>query len=89
MENYRIESKKGEGTYSIVYNAVHKQTGDRIALKVMKQPYENIAKIKKDKEIKALCTCSHPNIIKLLDVLYDEQQCTAPLTQKRWGSHFS
>ena len=47
MDNYRIECKKGEGTYSIVYNAVHKQTGDRIALKIMKQPYENIAKIKK------------------------------------------
>lgn len=39
----------------------------------MKQPYENIAKIKKDKEIKALHMFNHPNIVKLHDVLYDEQ----------------
>ena len=73
MDNYRIDHKKGEGTFSIVYNAVDKQSGERIALKIMKQPYENIAKIKKDKEIKALYSCIHPNIIKLLDVLYDEK----------------
>ena len=50
----------------------------------MKQPYENIAKIKKDKEIKALYSCVHPNIIKLLDVLYDEKQCKSENTQKKW-----
>lgn len=38
----------------------------------MKQPYENLAKIKKDKEIKALYMFNHPNIIKLIDVLFDE-----------------
>jgi len=43
----------------------------KYALKIMKHRYSNIDKIKKDKEIKALKSLSHPHIIKLIDVLYD------------------
>ena len=39
----------------------------------MKHPYTDIDKIKKDKEIKALHMLNHPNIIKLIDVLYDQK----------------
>lgn len=52
--------------------AVSRLDGHKYALKVMKHRYANIDKIKKDKEIKALKTFSHPNIIKLIDVLYDQ-----------------
>ena len=71
MENYKIGIKKGQGTYSEVYTATSRLDGHKYALKVMKHRYSNINKIKKDKQIKALKTLSHPNIIKLIDVLYD------------------
>ena len=41
----------------------------------MKYKYESLNKIKKDKEIKALKNLSHPNIINLFDVLYNQQEC--------------
>ena len=43
----------------------------------MKHRYSNINKIKKDKEIKALKNLNHPNIIKLIDVLYHSEECTS------------
>ena len=70
MENYRIETKKGEGTYSEVFTATSRLDGHKYALKVMKQRYSNIIKVKKDKEIKALKSLAHPKIVKLIDVLY-------------------
>lgn len=73
MDNYKIESKKGEGTYSIVYNASNKETNEKYALKIMKHPYKDLSKVKKDKEIKALHMFNHPNIIRLIDVLYDKK----------------
>lgn len=76
MENYRIEGKKGEGTYSEVFTATSRLDGQRYALKVMKQRYLNLEKIKKDKEIKALKSLSHPHIVKLMDVLYSPQEGT-------------
>jgi renal tumor antigen len=74
MENYKIEGKKGEGTYSEVFSAASRLDGHKYALKVMKHRYSNIDKIKKDKEIKALKTLCHPHIIKLIDVLYDASE---------------
>ena len=58
--------------------------GHKYALKVMKHRYSNLDKIKKDKEIKALKSLSHPHIIKLIDVLYDSAEGTSLCTQKRW-----
>lgn len=67
-----MECKKGEGTYSEVFMATSRLDGHKYALKVMKHRYANIDKLKKDKEIKALKSLSHPHIIKLIDVLYDQ-----------------
>jgi serine/threonine protein kinase len=86
MNKYKIESKKGEGTYSIVYLASDKETNEKYALKVMKYPYKDLSKIKKDKEIKALHMFTHPNIIKLIDVLYDEKQCTDISIVRTYGT---
>lgn len=73
MDEYKIELKKGEGTYSEVFMAIDKKTNKKVALKIMKHKYETLNKIKKDKEIKALKTLAHSNIITLLDVLYSEK----------------
>jgi renal tumor antigen len=44
-----------------------------VAIKCMKKKYETIEKVKKLKEIQALKLLTpHENIIKLIEVLYDE-----------------
>lgn len=64
--------------------ATSRLDGHKYALKVMKHRYSNIDKLKKDKEIKALKSLAHPNIIKLIDVLYDQAEGTKQLMQRRW-----
>ncbi len=49
MDDYKIELKKGEGTYSEVFMAVSKKSNKKVALKIMKHKYESLNKIKKDK----------------------------------------
>lgn len=64
--------------------ATSRLDGHKYALKVMKHRYSNLDKLKKDKEIKALKSLAHPNIIKLIDVLYDQAECNKWLMQRRW-----
>lgn len=64
--------------------ATSRLDGHKYALKVMKHRYSNLDKLKKDKEIKALKSLGHPNIIKLIDVLYDQAEGSSFLTKKRW-----
>jgi renal tumor antigen len=50
-----------------------RKTGRLVAIKCMKAQYDSIDKIKKEKEVQALKQLAgHANIVKLLDVLYDE-----------------
>lgn len=80
MDEYKIESKKGEGTYSEVFVAVTRKTGKQVAIKLMKANYDSLDRIKKEKEIQALKQLTgHSNIVKLLDVLYDEPKCSPGL----------
>lgn len=47
----------------------------------MKAQYDSLDKIKREKEVQALKQLSgHPNVVRLLDVLYDEPQGTKLLT---------
>jgi serine/threonine protein kinase len=82
MEQYRLEAKKGEGTFSEVFMAQSIKTHKLVAIKCMKKKYETIEKVKKLKEIQALKLLTpHEHIIKLIEVLYDEPTGTSPPTQ--------
>jgi renal tumor antigen len=73
MDQYRLEIKKGEGTFSEVFMAQCLRTGKYVAIKCMKKKYETIEKVRKLKEIQALnLLMPHEHIIKLIEVLYDE-----------------
>jgi renal tumor antigen len=72
MDQYRLEAKRGDGTFSEVFMAYSLKTGKYVAIKCMKKKFETIEKVKKLKEIQALKLLSpHENIIKLIEVLYD------------------
>ena len=71
MQNYRILSKKGEGTFSEVMVGVCLRTQVRYAIKCMKRKFESLEDVNKLPEIQALRRLSrHPNIIRLHDVLF-------------------
>lgn len=73
MHKYRLISKKGEGTFSEVLKAQSIKTGKYVAIKCMKNHFDNIDKVNNLREIQALKKLSpHPHIIRLLEVLYDE-----------------
>jgi len=73
MHQYKLISKKGEGTFSEVLKAQHIKTGNFVAIKCMKTHFNSIEQVNQLREIQALRkTSPHPHIIKLIEVLYDE-----------------
>ncbi|CAD8177307.1 unnamed protein product [Paramecium pentaurelia] len=61
MQNYRLITKKGEGTFSEVIKAQSIKTNQLVAIKCMKQVFQTIDQLQ-----------NHEHIIKLIEVLYDE-----------------
>ncbi|KAH9546127.1 hypothetical protein CY35_12G079500 [Sphagnum magellanicum] len=73
MLEYRMLAKKGEGTFSEVLKAQCIKTNKYVAIKCMKSNFDNIEQVTSLREIQALQRLSpHPNVIKLLEVLYDQ-----------------
>ncbi|CAD8071310.1 unnamed protein product [Paramecium primaurelia] len=81
MQNYKLITKKGEGTFSEVIKAQSIKTSQLVAIKCMKQVFQTIDQVfnyfqflvNKLKEIQALRKLqNHDHIIKLIEVLYDE-----------------
>eukprot|EP01102_Stenamoeba_stenopodia_P000837 TRINITY_DN10788_c0_g1_i1.p1 TRINITY_DN10788_c0_g1~~TRINITY_DN10788_c0_g1_i1.p1 ORF type:complete len:451 (+),score=152.51 TRINITY_DN10788_c0_g1_i1:58-1410(+) len=67
---YNIVKELGSGTFATVKLAVHKQTGDKVAIKIInkvKAPPINPKKSLMD-EVEILKKLSHPNIINILDI---------------------
>ena len=62
--------KLGEGTFSEVFKAQAITTGEFVAIKCMKEKYQNIEKVNSLREVRALKRLStHKNIISLLEVI--------------------
>lgn len=75
MLNYRIVSKKGEGTFSEVMRAVQTSTGRNFAIKCMKRPFDTIDEVNKLLEIQALRKLNgHPHIVQLREVLFEDHR---------------
>ncbi|KAL0022117.1 hypothetical protein WJX79_002445 [Trebouxia sp. C0005] len=73
MHKYRLVAKKGEGTFSEVLKAQCIKNSKYVAIKCMKNHFDSLEQVNNLREIQALRRLSpHPNIIKLLEVLYDQ-----------------
>ena len=71
---YRVLSKKGEGTFSEVLKVEHVHTGHAYAVKCMKSLYPSIKHVNELREIQALRRLNpHPNIIGMEEILYDPE----------------
>ena len=67
---YRLISKKGEGTFSEVFKAQSTLTGKFVAIKCMKSHFDSFEKVNNLREIQALRRLNpHPHIIKLIEVI--------------------
>lgn len=66
---YLKKRKVGEGTYAVVYEAIDTQTGTRVALKKIKMTSHGMGlDISAVRELYALPSLHHENIVELLDV---------------------
>ena len=66
-------AKKGEGTFSEVLKAQCIKNGKYVAIKCMKNHFDSLDQVNNLREIQALRRLSpHGNIVKLLEVLYDQ-----------------
>ena len=73
LSEYRLVAKKGEGTFSEVLKAQCIKNGKYVAIKCMKNHFDSLDQVNNLREIQALRRLSpHSNIIKLLEVLYDQ-----------------
>ena len=75
MDKYEIQKQIGDGTYGTVARAVHKKTGQTVAIKRMKQKYYSWDECIKLPEVQALRKLhAHPNVIKLKEVLRERNE---------------
>jgi male germ cell-associated kinase len=72
MERFKILKTIGDGTYGSVAKAVHKTTGEVVAIKQMKKKVRNWNECVNMREVKVLLDISHPNIVKLLEVIKED-----------------
>ena len=77
--NYAILDKLGEGGYGYVYKARQKSTGQLVAIKVLKQHYEEgnndhrRQKARFERETRLCAEVNHPHMVQLLDKGYTEK----------------
>ena len=69
MEKFQIQRTCGDGTYGTVYEATNKLTKEVVAIKKMKRKFQSLEQVMALREIKSLRRLSHPNVIKLREVL--------------------
>uniref|UniRef100_A0A3Q3VIJ9 cyclin-dependent kinase n=1 Tax=Mola mola TaxID=94237 RepID=A0A3Q3VIJ9_MOLML len=75
MDAFQKVEKIGEGTYGVVYKAKNKVTGETVALKKIRLETETEGVPSTAiREISLLKELSHPNIVKLRDVIHTENK---------------
>ncbi|KAI4372183.1 hypothetical protein MLD38_010449 [Melastoma candidum] len=69
MERYKFIKEVGDGTFGSVWRAINKLSGEVVAIKRMKKKYFSWEECVNLREVKSLRKMNHPNIVKLKDVL--------------------
>jgi len=71
---YQIESLLGVGGMARVYRAVHVETGQAVALKILKPGYEGSPEIQArfSREAETMIRVRHPNILRIIEIRKDE-----------------
>ncbi|KAG6411891.1 hypothetical protein SASPL_124544 [Salvia splendens] len=71
---YKILTELGDGTSGIVYKAIYMETSKIVAVKKMKRKFNYWEECVNLREVKSLRKLNHPNIIKLLEVVQENNE---------------
>lgn len=72
---YEIHDKIGKGKFASVYRGTHKASGRKVAIKILeKHSLSPLESEMERNEIEISKICQHPNIIKLYDVMEDNEK---------------
>mmetsp|Transcript_33356 Transcript_33356/g.56179 ORF Transcript_33356/g.56179 Transcript_33356/m.56179 type:complete len:500 (-) Transcript_33356:1037-2536(-) len=74
MNRYKQIKQLGDGTYGSVIKAVNRQTGEIVAIKKMKKKFYSWEECMNLREVKSLKKMNHPNIIKLKEVIRENDE---------------
>eukprot|EP01061_Rhynchopus_euleeides_P026912 TRINITY_DN43802_c0_g1_i1.p2 TRINITY_DN43802_c0_g1~~TRINITY_DN43802_c0_g1_i1.p2 ORF type:complete len:191 (+),score=39.85 TRINITY_DN43802_c0_g1_i1:168-740(+) len=74
MNRYKIQGVIGDGAYGLVMKAIQAEHGDVVAVKKMKRKFYNWQECMELREIKSLKKLSHQNIIKLKEVIRENDE---------------
>jgi len=74
MNRYKVTKQLGDGTYGSVLKATHRQTGEVTAIKKMKKKFYTWEECMQLREIKSLKKLNHPNIVKLKEVIRENDE---------------
>eukprot|EP01038_Epipyxis_sp_PR26KG_P012073 gene12073-16156_t len=74
MNRYKVTKQLGDGTYGSVLKAVNRQTGEVTAIKKMKKKFYTWEECVQLREIKSLKKLNHPNIVKLKEVIRENDE---------------
>lgn len=69
MDKYKLTKNLGDGTYGTVMEGINKESGEKVAIKQMKQEFNTWEECINLREIKSLRKLNHPNVVKLREVL--------------------
>lgn len=69
MDRYKILKSIGDGTFGTVSKGINKQTNEIVAIKKMKKKFFSWEEAMSLREVKSLRKLSHPNIVKLKEVV--------------------
>nr|XP_043627867.1 cyclin-dependent kinase F-4-like isoform X2 [Erigeron canadensis] len=69
MDRYNIIEEVGNGTFGVVWRALNKHNGEVVAIKKMKRKYYSWEECINLREVKSLRKMNHPNIVKLKEVI--------------------
>ncbi|KAJ3690902.1 hypothetical protein LUZ61_020066 [Rhynchospora tenuis] len=98
MERYKVIKEVGDGTFGSVFRAVNKQSGEIVAIKKMKKKYYSWEECINLREVKSLRRMSHPNIVKLKEVIrendilffvFEYMECNLYQLMKNRGKPFT
>mmetsp|Transcript_20782 Transcript_20782/g.37857 ORF Transcript_20782/g.37857 Transcript_20782/m.37857 type:complete len:445 (-) Transcript_20782:89-1423(-) len=74
MNRYKVTKNLGDGSFGTVMRAQNKSTGEWVAIKKMKQKFYSWEECLKLREVASLRKLVHPNIVKLKEVIRENDE---------------
>lgn len=90
FDYYDVKESVGKGKFGTIKVGIHKKTGKKVAIKIMKKKQMTMQDIVLQKrEIEILKICQHPSIIRLLDVFENQDYIYIVMEYCKGGDLFT